>query len=205
MIQQLARASIPTEVPVINTTEVRAMLKLGHIPRWAIVETHKVQSVAEHCYNTAILSVSLYDHIFQTPHNSMDRDSILKWALVHDLDEVWTGDIPTPAKDILNSISPGITAELKSRVLMANSPESLAIIRGVKDSLAYAIVKLGETVESMLFVQSYAIREDVKTEVFEYLLGKLRDAYGHASLRQVGVDWARARDWINEFIPRAIL
>lgn len=75
------------------SNELTDLLALSHVPRWAIISTSKVQSVAEHSHRVAVILMELgvrMDLIL--PY------SLLVWALVHDGPEAWTGDIPGPFK-----------------------------------------------------------------------------------------------------------
>jgi hypothetical protein len=83
------------------TRNVQMLLHLNHIKRWAIVPTIKEQSVAEHCFNVAILSLGWLVKCPKAGKIFVDpacRSRILYHCLTHDKDEAFTGDIPTPAK-----------------------------------------------------------------------------------------------------------
>ena len=67
------------------------LFKLTHVPRWAIVDMLKEQSVAEHTFRTA----AIY-------HFIADRLGLeIPWykILSHDIDEAETGDIPSNFKN----------------------------------------------------------------------------------------------------------
>ena len=67
------------------------LFKLGHVPRWAIVDMSKEQSVAEHTFRTAAIYHFIADRLgLETPW----------WKiLTHDIDEAETGDIPSNFKN----------------------------------------------------------------------------------------------------------
>lgn len=67
---------------------------LTFVPRWSIIRTIKTQSVAEHSYYVAIYAEQLAQFIGWKG----DYAELLRQALVHDLDEILTGDIVGPAK-----------------------------------------------------------------------------------------------------------
>lgn len=81
---------------------VREMRLMEFVPRWGIVRTLKQQSVAEHSYQTALLADWIADrhitHPYQSGYEGQFRYKVLQCALYHDLEEVFTGDIPGPAK-----------------------------------------------------------------------------------------------------------
>ena len=65
------------------------------VKRWTIVRTIRDQSLAEHTFNVVMISRAIAANL------GIDDTKIIKYALDHDLDEILTGDIPTPAKDRL--------------------------------------------------------------------------------------------------------
>ena len=70
-------------------------LRLSFVPRWSIIKMAKNQSVAEHCFNMSRIIMYLHKKGL-IPDN--DVDGYIKEALCHDDDEIFTGDIPSPAK-----------------------------------------------------------------------------------------------------------
>lgn len=68
---------------------------LQHVPRWGIIRTLRQQSVAEHSYY-----VALYATYIAKKLNLRDLDCqwVTQAALVHDFEEMVSGDIPTPFK-----------------------------------------------------------------------------------------------------------
>ena len=99
-------------------------LRLSFVPRWAIVSMAKTQSVAEHSFNVAIITKRLCRMLMY----SFDIvNNMVVYALDHDYDEVYTGDIPTPAK-----------VKVK-----------------VKDSDTPTVIKLADVIEAYIFVLKY--------------------------------------------------
>ena len=73
---------------------VSKALSLSYVPRWSIVDMAKDQSVAEHSYNVTILSMAIGE-IAKRYGLSFDYGALLEEALLHDMDEALTGDIPS--------------------------------------------------------------------------------------------------------------
>lgn len=73
-------------------------LRLSLIKRWGIIKMSREQSVAEHSYNTAIIAMKLYD-ILEGESCCVPKNKLIVDALLHDCGEIYTGDIPSPAKD----------------------------------------------------------------------------------------------------------
>lgn len=82
--------------------ELRA---LSFVPRWSVVHLLKGQNVAEHQYYTAIYALQILDLLLGNESGSKEeacfyRD-VMAFALVHDLEESYVGDIPGPVKRII--------------------------------------------------------------------------------------------------------
>jgi hypothetical protein len=185
----------------IHSRGVSNMLRLSTISRWQIVETLKPQSVAEHSYRTWVLARDLYGHMTQINHNSFEHDGVLMWALEHDLDEVQSGDLPSTVKDVLEEISPGITKQLKERLLHDARLTSVAgRMRGLANTYAAIVVKIADIAESIIFISRYALNPAEGLLVRAYLQGKLLDVLADAEKRYPVAEWRRAREWLEELL-----
>lgn len=99
------------------------------VKRWTIVRTIRDQSLAEHTFNVTMIARAIASNL------GIDDTKIIKYALDHDLDEILTGDIPTPAKErlkISTSYDGKSFKECNSReasiVAMADIIEAIAFI-----------------------------------------------------------------------------
>jgi len=74
---------------------LRAANRLKLVPRigWLLRGVQPAESVADHTYGVALTALLLADLIDE----AVDRERLLVLALLHDLAESVTGDIPTPA------------------------------------------------------------------------------------------------------------
>ena len=82
--------------------EITDIIRTGHISRWGIVRVHRQQSIAEHMYKVAMISEIIAREV--VPQWGDDKRNHLIWnALIHDLPEILSGDIPTPAKKKINA------------------------------------------------------------------------------------------------------
>lgn len=96
---------------------------LADVKRWAIVRTIRSQSVAEHSYYVALMMKPLLEH-----HGYDDPVMIMnavQYALIHDRDEVLSGDIATPAK---RRMTPGAFNALNEEFGL-NVPEPDPVIK----------------------------------------------------------------------------
>lgn len=73
-------------------------MRTSDVKRWHIVNTTKDQTLAEHHALVSGIATMLLFAVFPDPDKKMVAEVMYR-ALVHDIDEVHTGDIPSCAKD----------------------------------------------------------------------------------------------------------
>jgi len=91
----------------------RELRDLAFVPRWAIARVIHRQSVAEHSFFTAIYTYQIMQLLDKSP--SMQ---LIMGALLHDLEECFTSDIPGPTKRAIVDKSkkdPFLNQELTAR------------------------------------------------------------------------------------------
>lgn len=146
---------------------VSEALRLSNIKRWGIIEMSREQSVAEHSYNVSLISLCVVNHIKggQWEHDSEIRNlraDTLEWAVVHDLPEVVTGDIPTPMKDHISmdysQIFP-IYSQMYSELFT---------------STAMVIVRLADLIDARQFAQKFCV-DSRKEEIVSEISNKIKD------------------------------
>lgn len=72
---------------------------LAHVPRWAILPTTRVQSVAEHSFYVALYTAEIISFALECGYQVFNDFAIaVQYALVHDRDEAYMSDIPGPIK-----------------------------------------------------------------------------------------------------------
>lgn len=85
---------------VISPERMRAfkmMRRLSIVPRWAVVQTTRKQSVAEHSYGVALFSTMLLE-VHARGKEPAFRLEVLEYSIEHDKEESVTGDVPSPSK-----------------------------------------------------------------------------------------------------------
>lgn len=85
-------------IPDLMAPRVRDM---SHVRRWAIVPTITSQTLTDHSYYVALYATQICG-MLDLPVTT----ALLVHCLVHDMDELTTGDIPTPAKQYMNAPTP---------------------------------------------------------------------------------------------------
>jgi 5'-deoxynucleotidase YfbR-like HD superfamily hydrolase len=77
-----------------NAPFAAAFRDMSYVPRWGILRSIRKQSVAEHSYYVALYA----DQLATLIQWEGDTAALLQYALLHDIDETITGDIPGPVK-----------------------------------------------------------------------------------------------------------
>lgn len=181
----------------MTDTELEIMLRLPSIMRWQIVRVYKNQSVAEHSYRVWLLATHLYDAVFTTPHNSFERELVQHWALLHDVDEVLTGDIPSTVKTLLEEVQPGIVQRFTDRV-MVDLPTASEARAGIANTVAGLLVKIADNVEAILYLQENGMGDTapvIRTRMMaiEHLFDQGVRIYSQ-------VEWWKVSNWIAALV-----
>lgn len=74
---------------MLSLTEI---LRAQNVNRWNLIAVTREQSVAEHTFNVVMIARAICKKV------GIDDNLMTKAAIEHDLDEVLTGDIPSPTK-----------------------------------------------------------------------------------------------------------
>lgn len=106
-----------TDIKEFNILNVQDILRAQHVHRWTIVNTSRPQNLAEHTFGVVAIARAI------AREYGIDDINIMKYAFDHDLDEILSGDIPTPAKDRL-----GIRDDYKGKNKEKCSNEEIAIV-----------------------------------------------------------------------------
>ena len=80
----------------MSELHVQEVMRLYGVKRWNMVETTRMQSVAEHTFGVVTIAM----HLAKIAKMSeKDTCSVIVAAQIHDMAECMTGDVPTPVKD----------------------------------------------------------------------------------------------------------
>jgi 5'-deoxynucleotidase YfbR-like HD superfamily hydrolase len=122
----------------------RELRDMSFVPRWTIVRTIKGQNVAEHSYYVAVYAMQIGDHL------GLDEESmclLLRAALLHDVEETFTGDIPGPVKRQMGDMS--VFNKWRDNMLVRRfGPHALAAV----DAQLKSIIKLANLVDEIAFL-----------------------------------------------------
>lgn len=79
----------------------REIRDTAFVPRWAIIRTIRQQNVAEHSYFVAIYADQIARFIDAGTWTGEFYATLMRYALYHDMDEILSGDISSPAKKVI--------------------------------------------------------------------------------------------------------
>lgn len=122
-------------------------LRAQYVQRWTTVHLTHRQSLAEHSFNVALIAMELSSIVFGD-YDELFSNQVLYYAITHDLDEVITGDIPSPTKRRLIDFCP----EIENILGTANAPNSLT---EYSSEMVANIVKIADIIESAFQVKQH--------------------------------------------------
>lgn len=73
----------------------REIREMAYTPRWSIVRTQRQQYLAEHTYFVCMYANDIAVYLNLAPH---EVGALLQMCLWHDVEEIFSGDIPGPCK-----------------------------------------------------------------------------------------------------------
>lgn len=131
--------------------------KLGSVKRFAVDNLKYPYSVAEHSYRVAMLSMLIVDDYNLKNHSKINPEEVLRKALIHDLEEVKMGDIPSPAKNVNKKVKKylrEIGYSLMEEEILEGLPESiklryLSLWNEDKDGQTGEIIELADKLEGL--------------------------------------------------------
>lgn len=136
---------------MIPTLKLADYGRSGHVTRWHSVRTARDQTLAEHHYMVAILSLEMARRILGEALSCDMTMALLEYALKHDAAELLMGDMPTPVKRRMEAILDGQRNPLD--VIEAESaPEVIAAKKAIAGTPLERIVKLADIIDALHFI-----------------------------------------------------
>ena len=126
--------------------KIQDILRAQDIKRWTIVRTVRQQSLAEHTFNVVMIARAI------AKKAKLSDASIIKYALEHDLDEILTGDIPSPTKR--RAAAAGL--DLK---LLENRGQNKP-----KNNTVHEVVKAADLIENLWFLHEHGVGRHAEEE-----------------------------------------
>lgn len=153
------------------------LLRLQHVRRWHIVNVIKEQTVADHSWAVGLIAMKLLERADEAQFSAQAA----QYAIVHDLDEVFVGDIPTPTKKALGFDVP---------------EDLLPEVKQIIDATPMAVkmaVKLADFIEAEYFLVDHGVgphAADVRKGIYSGFLEYVQSlqANGKHSLSSAAVE-----------------
>lgn len=145
---------------------------MSYVPRWGIARRIRTQNLAEHSYFVALYSSQIADIIKW----GGDRGELLKYALLHDIDETITGDIPGPFK---RAAVDKIKAKKAINDVMVEKfgPDNVSVINDASDDIKN-IVKVADCIDEICYLEEESLMgnhrwlEKVRKEAMRRLVSR---------------------------------
>lgn len=161
------------------------LMDCQHVKRWNLVCTAAESNVASHSFNVAVLAMAIRRQM--RVRTGASEADICYYALMHDVDEAETGDMPTPTKTALRNA--GV------------DPNSLYPTQGsisAPDAATQSIIKIADLLENYLFISQHGVGTRAAAAVSE-VRGRLDAALDGAS-----ADLAAAARWVWHYVENRI-
>jgi 5'-deoxynucleotidase YfbR-like HD superfamily hydrolase len=138
------------------------LMRLKAVPRtgWLLRGVRDVESVADHSFGVAFIAMLLAD-LAQTRGMELNIEKVLRMALLHDLTEARTGDLPATIKRYFDSSTLNSADDLAADEMLeglgAIGEEYLLLRREYEEraSLESRIVKAADKLDLLLQAREY--------------------------------------------------
>lgn len=169
---------------MIHDFNFHQVMRLSSIERWGVVEMSKVQSVAEHSFNVATIALAISDALEASPGDMAD---IIRWALIHDLPEVVTGDIPSNVKQQEKEIF---------NILEARLFPSITINKRNQTDFCLRVVKVADYVDAIQFAQKFCV-DRRKGAIISEMTQRMDEVILSSGDVQAVIIWSLVAPWLN--------
>ncbi len=173
--------------------DIRNLPFAGTVTRWHSVNCHRYPSVAEHSCLVALYAREIASRVLPDM-SAEDQVLLYELALMHDLSEVVTGDMPSPIKRELKKVFPPGESPI-DKLEASICPDAAAREHHATHNRphVYYCVKLSDILDAMVVIKQEGkgpvaeVIEKERTAAFEALLNKAQTECpdGH---------WARAHE-----------
>lgn len=167
-----------SEIAATNTNEIkplsfRDLLRAPVTSRWHTVPTLRSQDLASHSHQVGMIAEAILME-FNPAATFQEKYLVLKYAQLHDLPEIFMGDMPTPMKKYLKSELPGFATALKS-MEEALVPELVLIQEQMNEFPHLAVIcKSADLIEAIHFFSLFhSVDEKQKNAVLKKLQNQL--------------------------------
>jgi hypothetical protein len=156
------------------------LMDCQHVKRWTLVATTAESTVASHSFNVAVLAMAIMRKMRNIRGTSVAE--VCYYALMHDVDEAETGDIPTPTKTAIRNA--GVDPNHLFDTQEPNKvPEHIA-----------RIIRLADLIDNYIFIAEHGVGTRGRAAIAE-VRGRL-----DAALDAASEDMADAARWVWQYV-----
>lgn len=157
------------------------LMDCQHVKRWTLINTTATSTVASHSFNVAMIALAIRKKMYNTLHFSSHE--VAFYALMHDIDEAETGDMPTPTKIAIRNKGVEPNALFETQRLAPKPPPVIA-----------EIIKLADLIDNFVFIYDHGTGTRGRMAVAE-VRGRL-----DAALDEASPDAGPAARWVLDYI-----
>lgn len=165
----------------IIKTPIDMALEAQYVKRWSMVATNAESTVASHSFNVALIAMAILRKMYNTNHISIHE--LCYHAMLHDIGEVYTGDIPTPTKVNMRNLGFDPNDVSGSPVQEDTIPDRMA-----------QIIKMADLIDNSIWIEVHGVGGRASAVAGE-VSGRLSDAIAEAD-----ADLGRAAQEIIQYI-----
>lgn len=133
------------------------------VTRWHMIRTKRPQNLAEHSYMVALIAGKLAEHLSE-PLTTIEERDMFRLALLHDIEEIEFGDIPTPTKKKIREAGHGEILEILEIAFWVNRG-SMSTPEFGSSNKVRSLVRLADLVEAALFYNEEGEDHDIKRRI----------------------------------------
>ena len=152
---------------------LKATYKMNNIVRFAGRRLINEYKVGEHTFRVAMIAMLMVDHYnLENPENPINWEEVQRKALIHDLEEAYMGDIPSPMKKLLGMRDKlrEVSEHLMEEYILEGLPEELKekylnMWVNDKEDETGEVIKLADKMEGLLVCYHEVLKkgnEDLK-------------------------------------------
>ncbi len=144
--------------------------RLAALPRtgWLLRGVASPESIAEHSFGVCVVASLIVDDL-RAKGTTVDGEKVLRMALVHDIAEAFTGDIPMPAKS--EELRVALAKAEETTLAGVLSPAQLALWKEAETaaSLEARIVKAADKLQ--MLVKALTYEQQRRGDLGEFFVG----------------------------------
>lgn len=167
--------------------------------RWHMFTASEECSLSSHSFMVAMLAEELVNQV-SPDTNEVSRYHLMRFCLLHDLDETVLGDWPGPVKSYMREFSPEIKSLFNAMSEQIN-PQAVNHRKQLSEELLI-IVKLADKLDALFFIETFGCDPDQAESVTD-LARDIETLITKAAVKFPGLKWGRVENVKRELYGRS--